>query len=39
MTGTREIFSELNTGIQGTVRFGDGSVVAIAGRQTILFEV
>jgi hypothetical protein len=32
MTGTREIFSELNTGIQGTVRFGDGSVVAIAGR-------
>jgi hypothetical protein len=38
MTGTREIFSELDTGIQGMVRFGDGSVIAIAGRGTILFE-
>lgn len=38
MTGAREVFTELNTGIQGTVRFGDGSVVSIAGRGNILFE-
>jgi hypothetical protein len=38
MTGAREAFSELNTNIRGTVRFGDGSVVAIEGRESILFE-
>jgi transposase InsO family protein len=38
MTGVRESFTELNTSVRGTVRFGDGSVVAIEGRGSILFE-
>jgi transposase InsO family protein len=38
MTGAREAFTELNTRVQGTVKFGDGSVVAIEGRGSILFE-
>jgi transposase InsO family protein len=38
MTGQRDAFSELDTGVRGTVRFGDGSVVAIEGRGTILFK-
>jgi len=38
MTGAREVFTELDTGAQGTVRFGDGSVVAIQGCGSILFE-
>ena len=38
MTGDASVFAELDTGIIGTVRFGDGSVVEIAGRGTILFE-
>lgn len=37
MTGVRSAFSDLDTGIVGTVRFGDGSVVKIEGRGTILF--
>lgn len=37
MTGGRGVFSELDTGITGTVRFGDGSVVEIEGRGTIVF--
>lgn len=37
MTGCRVAFSDLNTGIVGSVRFGDGSVVAIEGRGTVLF--
>ena len=32
MTGARSSFSELNSGIRGTVKFGDGSVVEIEGR-------
>jgi len=39
MTGERSIFSELDTGVHGTVRFGDSSVVAIEGRGTILFRL
>uniref|UniRef100_A0A0A8XUW7 Retrovirus-related Pol polyprotein from transposon TNT 1-94-like beta-barrel domain-containing protein n=1 Tax=Arundo donax TaxID=35708 RepID=A0A0A8XUW7_ARUDO len=39
MTGERSIFSELDTGVRGTVRFGDGSVVAIEGRGTIIFRL
>lgn len=39
MTGERSIFSELDIGVHGTVRFGDGSVVAIEGRGTILFKL
>jgi hypothetical protein len=39
MTGERSIFSELDTSVHGTVRFGDASVVAIEGRGTILFKL
>jgi hypothetical protein len=39
MTGERSFFSELDTGVHGTVHFGDGSVVAIEGRGTILFKL
>ena len=37
MTGTRTVFAELNTGVTGTVKFGDGSVVDIQGKGTVLF--
>ena len=37
MTSVRSAFFELDTGVHGTVRFGDGSVVDIEGRGTILF--
>ena len=38
MSGRREIFSELDTGVRGSVRLGDGSAVQIEGRGTILFQ-
>jgi hypothetical protein len=38
MTGFRDTFSDLDTGIVGTVCFGDGSVIRIEGRGTILFS-
>ncbi|WVZ61750.1 LOW QUALITY PROTEIN: hypothetical protein U9M48_011574 [Paspalum notatum var. saurae] len=38
MMGERGFFSELDTGVHGTVRFGDGSVVGIEGRGTVLFK-
>jgi hypothetical protein len=37
MTGIHAVFAELNTNIQGTVHFGDGSVVEIVGVGTVLF--
>jgi hypothetical protein len=37
MTGSRAVFAELNTGVIGTVKFGDGSVVDIEGKGTVLF--
>ena len=37
MTGSRSVFAELNTGVIGTVKFGDGSVVDIKGKGTIQF--
>ncbi|XP_066323493.1 uncharacterized protein [Miscanthus floridulus] len=37
MTGSRSVFVNLNTGVAGTVKFGDGSVVAIEGKGTVLF--
>ena len=37
MTGAKSVFSELDSGIRGTVKFGDGSVVEIEGHDTILF--
>ncbi|WVZ81795.1 hypothetical protein U9M48_029136, partial [Paspalum notatum var. saurae] len=38
MTGCRDAFSDLDTSVAGTVRFGDGSVVRIEGCGTILFD-
>ena len=37
MTGARNVFAELDTSISGTVKFGDGSVVNIHGKGTVLF--
>ena len=38
MTGSKEAFSELDVDVTGTVKFGDGSRVAIRGRGTIIFR-
>lgn len=38
MSGIRAAFSNLDTGIGGSVRFGDGSLVQIEGRGTVVFE-
>ncbi|WVZ58489.1 hypothetical protein U9M48_008761 [Paspalum notatum var. saurae] len=38
MTSSRSAFSNLDTGVRGTVKFGDGSVVGIEGRGTVLFN-
>jgi hypothetical protein len=38
MTGARDAFTELDTGIWGTVRFGDGSVVCIEGCGAVVFS-
>lgn len=38
MTSVRSAFSELDTGVRGIVRFGDGSMVDIHGHGTILFS-
>lgn len=37
MTGCRSKFTELNEGIQGQVKFGDGSVVEIRGKGSVIF--
>jgi hypothetical protein len=37
MSGARSTFSEINFGVCGSVKFGDGSVVEIEGRDTIIF--
>ena len=38
MTGSKVAFSELDDDVTGTVKFGDGSRVAIQGRGTIIFR-
>jgi len=38
MTGSKEAFSKLNDDVTDTVKFGDGSRVAIRGRDTIIFR-
>jgi len=38
MTGARSAFAELDSGVRGSVRFGDGSTVDIEGRGTVLFR-
>ncbi|XP_021321292.1 uncharacterized protein LOC110437238 [Sorghum bicolor] len=37
MTGSCSVFAELNTSVTGMVKFGDGSVVNIEGKGTVLF--
>jgi hypothetical protein len=39
MTGDMALFSELNLSVGGTVRFGDGATVSIAGRGNVLLEL
>jgi hypothetical protein len=39
MTGDAGMFAELDKSVSGKVRFGDGSIVDIHGRGTILFAV
>jgi hypothetical protein len=38
MTSSKAAFSELDGNVTGTVKFGDGSRVAIRGRDTIIFR-
>ena len=38
MTGSKASFSELDDDVTGTVKFGDGSRVAIKRRSTIIFR-
>ena len=38
MTSCRNQFTELDTSVNGFVRFGDGSLVTIGGHDTILIE-
>jgi hypothetical protein len=38
MTGAQSAFAELDDGVRGSVRFGDGSTVGIEGRGTVLFK-
>ena len=38
MTGSKASFSELDDDVTGTVKFGDGSRVAIQGHGTIIFR-
>jgi hypothetical protein len=38
MTGSGNVFSELDRMVQGTVKFGDDSVVNICGKGTIIFS-
>ncbi|XP_066361489.1 uncharacterized protein [Miscanthus floridulus] len=38
MTGQRDLFSDLNMDVRGTVRFGDASKVEIKGVGSIVFE-
>ena len=37
MTGAKSAFSELDSGIRGTVKFGNGSVVEIEGHGTLFY--
>jgi hypothetical protein len=39
MTGHKSLFSELNLSVGGTVQFGDGSTVDIAGRGNVLLKL
>jgi hypothetical protein len=39
MTGDEHVFAEISKKVSGTVRFGDGSLVDIQGRGTVMFSV
>ena len=39
MTGSRRLFAELDTSVTGIVKFGDGSMVDIEGKGTVLFAL
>jgi hypothetical protein len=39
MTGISEVFSDLDTGVWGTILFGDSSVVHVEGCGTIIFGI
>jgi hypothetical protein len=39
MTGSRDAFTDLDTKITGSVRFGDNSIVDICGRGTVVIAV
>ena len=38
MTGRREFFSDLDTGMKGSIKFGDISTVEIKGVSSIIFK-
>jgi hypothetical protein len=38
MTGHGNVFSELDRAVQGTIKFRDGSVINICGKDTIIFS-
>ena len=38
MTGRREFFSDLDSGVKGSVKFGDASAVEIKGVGSIIFK-
>ena len=38
MTGCRDAFTDIDTAVHGSVKFGDGSEVTIEGAGTVLFE-
>ena len=38
MTGRREFFSDLDSGVKGSVKFGDASTVEIKGVGSIIFK-
>lgn len=38
MSGCKELFMDLDEGVKGTVRFGDGSLVDIQGRGKVVFQ-
>jgi hypothetical protein len=38
MTGRDEVFSELDRAVQGTIKFGDGAIINIYGKGTVIFS-
>ena len=38
MTGQREFFSDLDSGVKGSIKFNDASVVEIKGVSSIIFK-